>query len=224
MTRLLQVVAPPKGSLLVLPLFIICGTTAFVGAVPTRMAGQDTFFLLDNGWRIVCGQRPHLDFFSPWGPVTFLIVGMGLTLSNASANGIGYGNAIFGLIIGLWALWLSRGRLSSAPRFILSLYLALLVTAPYPLGFWPNESSHAMLYNRYGYALLALVLLECFLRREGAEQDTGEMSGGISTGAIVAIALFLKAIYFAISLPLIAASFFRRPKAWCDLLNRIWHL
>jgi hypothetical protein len=46
-----------------------------------------------------------------------------------------------------------------------------------------------MLYNRYGYALLALVLLECFQWREGAEQDTGEMSGGIST---VAIVLFLK--------------------------------
>jgi len=69
-----------------------------------------------------------------------------------------------------------------------------------------------MLYNRYGYALLALVLLECFQRREGAEQDTGEMSSGISPGVIVAITLFLKSSYFAISLPLIAASFFfRRP-------------
>jgi len=46
-------------------LLIICGLAAFVGAVPTRMSGQDNFFLLDNGWRIVCGQRPHLDFFSP---------------------------------------------------------------------------------------------------------------------------------------------------------------
>ena len=193
-------------------LLIICGATAFVGAVPTRIYGHDDFFLLDNGWRIVCGQRPHLDFFSPWGPVTFLVAGMGLTLSNASANGIGYGNAIVGLIIGLWAFWISRGRLASTPRIILVTYLTLLVTAPYSLGHWPLLSSHAMLYNRYGYALLGLVLLECFRRREGEGEGGGEILGGISTGAIVAIALFLKANFFAISLPLVAASFlFRQP-------------
>ena len=65
MNRPLQVVAPPKGSLLVLPLLIICGATAFVGAVPTQMAGQDNFFLLDNGWRIVCGQRLTSIFLVP---------------------------------------------------------------------------------------------------------------------------------------------------------------
>ena len=193
-------------------LLIICGGTAFVGAVPTRIYGHDDFFLLDNGWRIVCGQRPHLDFFSPWGPVMFLVVGIGLGLSNASADGIGYGNAIFGLIIGLWALWLSRGRLASATRFILGIYVTLLVTAPYSLGKSPLLSSHAMVYNRYGYALLGLLLVECFQRMEGPEQDAGEMLGGISTGAVVAIALFLKASYFAFSLPLVAASFlFGRP-------------
>ena len=67
-------------------LLIICGATAFIGAVPTRICGHDAFFLLDNGWRIICGQRPHLDFFSPWGPVTFLVVGMGLTLADFSVE------------------------------------------------------------------------------------------------------------------------------------------
>ncbi len=188
-------------------LLIICGATAFVGAVPTRIFGHDNFFLLDNGWRIFCGQRPHIDFFSPWGPVMFLVVGLGLTLSGASANGVGYGNAIFGLIIGLWALWLSRGRLASGLRFLLGIYLTLLVTAPYPLGNWPLWSSHAMVYNRYGYALLGLLLVECCQRKEGAEQDAGEMLGGISTGAIVAIMFFLKASFSVIALPLVAASF-----------------
>jgi len=194
------------GALFFVCLLMICGATAFIGAVPTRIYGHDDFFLLDNGWRIVCGQRPHLDFYSPWGPVMFLVVGLGLELANTAVNGIGYGNAIVGLIIGLWAFWLSRGRLASVPRFFLSIYLTLLVTAPYPLGIWPHLSSHANLYNRYGYALLGLVLVECFQRKEGEEQDAGEMLGGISTGAIVAIALFLKASYFATSLPIIAAS------------------
>ena len=167
----------------------------------------------------LCGQRPYLDFFSSWGPVTFLAVGMGLNLSDASANGIGYGNAIVGLIIGLWAFWLSRDRLASVPRFILALYLALLVTAPYPLGASPFWSSHTTLYNRYGYALLGLVLVECFQRREGVGRYAGEILGGSSTGAIVAIALFLKASYFAITLPLVAASFFFRQPSFKRFLG-----
>ena len=76
-----------------------------------------------------------------------------------------------------------------------------------------------MLYNRYGYALLGLVLIECFQRKEGEERDAGEMLGGISTGAIVAIALFLKASYFVISLPLIAASFFFRKPSFKRILG-----
>lgn len=191
-------------------LFILCASTAFVGAVPTRIYGHDDFFLLDNGWRIVNGQRPHIDFFSPWGPVTFLVVGMGLALSDASVNGIGYGNAIVGLFIGLWAFRISHGRLAPAFRLILVIYLTLLVTAPYPLGVWPLLSSHAMLYNRYGYALLGLLLVECLQNKGGEEQDTGTMPGSISTGAIVAITFFLKANFFAISLLLITASFFFR--------------
>lgn len=191
-------------------LIIICGATAFVGAVPTWVCGHDSFFLLDNGWRIICGQRPHLDFFTPWGPVMFLVVGMGLGLANLSVDGIGYGNAIVGLIMGLWALWISWGRLASGPRFVFCLYIALLVTAPSPLGVPPLLSSHAMVYNRYGYALLGLVLIECFQRKEVAEQEFSEMLGGVSTGATVAIALFLKASYFFISLPIIAVSFLSR--------------
>ncbi len=190
-------------------LLIICSATAFVGAVPTRNFGHDDFFLLDNGWRIVCGQRPHLDFFSPWGPIIFLVVGLGLSLSNASVNGIGYANAIFGLIVGLWAFGLSRWRLTPVFRFVCGIYLTLLLTAPYSLGTWPLLSSHGMLYNRYGYALLGLLLLECVPPTQDLK-DAGEMRGGISTGVILALALFLKASYALVSMPLIVASFLLR--------------
>ena len=33
-------------------LLLICGATAFVGVVPTKVAGHDDFFLLEHGWRI----------------------------------------------------------------------------------------------------------------------------------------------------------------------------
>ncbi len=199
-------------------LLTVCAVTAFIGAVPTAVFGHDAFFLLDNGWRSVCGQRPQVDYYSPWGPVTFLIVGCGLKLAHYTANGIGYGTALVALATGLWGYTLGRKRLPQVLCMLYGIAVAALAAAPYPLGKPPLWSSHAMAYNRYGYALLALVLIECFARfprPEQVENASGrEFPGGISTGVIVAILLFLKASYFAVALPIVAVSFvFRQAQA-----------
>jgi len=194
-------------------LAVICGVTAFIGAVPTLIYGHDDFLLLENGWRVLLGQRPQLDFWSPWGPVMFLVMALGLKVGNASPNGIGYANAISGLLIGLWAYRLGRNRLAPMVRVLFPLYAVLLICAPYPLGEWPLLSSHAMLYNRYGYALMGLVLVECFQPARGPKRELEDWPGGISTGAATALALFLKANFFLVSLPLIGASLiFWRPQ------------
>jgi hypothetical protein len=187
-------------------LLLICCTAAFVGVVPTRIFGHDNFFLLDNGWRVFCGQRPHVDYYSPWGPVTFLLVALGLAVSKASADAIGYASTSFALLVGLWAYGVGRNRLGSAARILFGLYLALLVTAPYPLGKYPLWTSHAMVYNRYGYALLGLVLVECMRRPEGRGEDDGEFWGGISTGAALGLALFLKVSYFGVGVVIVGAA------------------
>jgi len=177
-------------------LIAMCGTAVFIGAVPTRVFGHDIFFLLDNGWRVINGQRPHIDYASPWGPVTFLIAGLGLTVSRYTVDGIGYGNALFGLLIGLWSYRIGRDRLEPTPHLLMSLYLVVLVIAPYPLGRPFFYSSHAMVYNRYGYALLGLVMLESFHTVEGRIREKEDWIGGISSGAATALALFLKITYF----------------------------
>ncbi len=185
-------------------LTLICGATALIGAVPARIYGHDIFIYLGNGWRIINGQRPHVDFTSPWGPVGFLVSALGLTISRHSADGIGYGSAIVALIVGSWCFSLGKYRLASSPRIILSLFLAALVAAPYPLGLSPFASSHAMIYNRYGYGLLGLVMLECFkvARRPNGMPGDGWI-GGISTGAALSLALFMKVSYFFMAVALI---------------------
>jgi hypothetical protein len=187
-------------------LAVICGVTAFIGAVPTLIYGHDDFLLLENGWRVLSGQRPQLDFWSPWGPVMFLAVGAGLKLGKASPNGIGYANAIFGLLIGLLAYRLGRNRLAPIVRVLFSLYVVLLICAPYPLGESPLLSSHAMLYNRYGYALIALMLVECVQPAGEPKRELENWLGGITTGAAAALAFFLKVSFFLVALPIIGAS------------------
>lgn len=191
-------------------LLLLCGTAAFIGAVHTKIFGHDIFVLLDNGWRVLNGQRPHADYASPWGPVTFLIAAFGLILSRHSVDGIGYGNASFALLVGTWCWLLGRRRLEPLPRIALGLFIAALAASPYPLGLSPFDSSHAMVYNRYGYTLLGLILLEGFPWIAGRGRKAGEWSGGISTGAALALLLFLKVSFFFIGIPIIGLTLARR--------------
>lgn len=185
----------------------MCGAAFFIGAVPTRGCGHDIFVFLDNGWRVLNGQSPHVDYTSPWGPVLFLIAGLGLKLSGLSVDGIGYGSAMFGFIIGLWSYALCRNRLKTSSRILMSLYLAGLVLSPYPLGSSFYFSSHAMIYNRYGYGLLGLIMVEAF-QSIGDQEKSSEWGGGISTGIVMALTLFMKANYFVAAVILIGASCF----------------
>jgi len=184
-------------------LFILCATTAYIGAVPTHIFGHDIFFLLDNSWRVVNGQRPHLDYTSAWGPLSFVIFALGLKLSHFTANGIGYGTALFGLIIGLWTYRLGRYRLQPFARLIFSLFMVGMIIAPYALSFGVLATTNAMIYNRFGYALLGLILLESMQPVQNLHVKTSELLDGFSTGAAVALTFFLKISYFFAAILLI---------------------
>lgn len=183
-------------------LLLICASAVFIGAVHTRQYGHDIFVLLENGWRVINGQRPHLDYASAFGPLISLIVALGLKLSNYTVDGIGYGSAVFAFFIGMWSYLIGHGRLRPSVQILLSLCLACLVVAPYALGSGATKSSHAMLYNRYGYALLSLILFEAFLSA-GYKRGLCEWLGGVSSGAAIALSLFLKASYFIVALILL---------------------
>jgi len=188
---------------------IVCATF-YIGAVPTKVFGHDIFFLLDNGWRIINGQSTHIDFTSAWGPVTFLITGLGMLLSGGTVDGVGYGSAVYGLIIGFWSYYLCENRMIPILKIFLCLYLVCLVVAPYPLGIDYKMSSHAMVYNRYGYALLALIMIEIFYFKEEYQNNATLSKIGISSGLAIAITFFLKASYFCGGVILIGYSIYSK--------------
>ena len=192
-------------------LLLVSASAAFTGAVHTKIFGHDIFFLLDNAWRVLNGQRPHLDYTSAFGPLTFLITAAGLFLSGNSVNGVGYGSALLALVLGLWAYWLVRGRMVPAVSEIATVAVAALAASPFPLGLTPFDSSHAMVYNRYGYAILALILFDALLWVMAGKLEYDWRPAGISTGVALALLLFLKASYFVCGLLLLASLFVIRP-------------
>lgn len=188
-------------------LFAICGLTVFIGLPPVVMFGHDIFFFLDNCYRVLQGQIPHRDFQSAWGPLIYLIDAVGLRLSGLRPDGLGYSTAIFGALISTWAYWIARRRLSPLAACAAGVYTLLLITAPFSLGYGPLNFSHAMIYNRYGFALLGIILMEC----PAASEDA---LGGWSTGIAVGLLAFLKVTYAVVAVPLIlvtgGANLFRK--------------
>ena len=124
-------------------------------------------------------------------------------LSRNSADGIGFGTAIMALIVGVWSFVLGYRRLHPILAVIFGFLLALLVAAPYSLGISPFLSSHAMIYNRYGYALLGLIFLDCFNPPVGNSTPRAMFATGFSTGLALSLELFLKASYFFLGLAFI---------------------
>ncbi len=185
---------------------VLCGLRAYIGLIGTRDFSHDAFMLFDGAWRMLNGQRPHIDFYSHVGYLTYLPTVVGLWLARGTAWGFGYGQALAGLLAGFWAYWLGRKRLADVPLVLMCLSVVLMTVAPFALGFSPIKPTPGMIYNRQGYAFLALVLLEAVEQvKPPAERD--EFWGGVSSGSILAILFFLKITYFAAALLLLGLLF-----------------
>jgi len=188
----------------------------FIGATetgPVNQWCQDVFLLLDGGWRILNGQTPYRDFYLALGPLEYMITAGGMLLTNAGPQGIAIGNVLFGVTVGVWGWLLSRRRMLAVPALLVTAWLILTATSPTPLGSAPNMMSCAMVYNRHGYALLGIVLVECAF-----SSARSRFWGGASSGIALVLMAFLKLNFFGFAgLLLLASVPVRReeiPRAW----------
>ncbi|HEX3990211.1 MAG TPA: hypothetical protein VHX39_03440, partial [Acetobacteraceae bacterium] len=179
---------------------LICLVRAAFRSLPQRKNTTDLVIALDSAWRVLSGQRPHVDFYSALGPLSSLSTALGLALAHHAADGINYGTALLGFVVGIWTFLIARSRLSPVWAALAAVFCTLLMTTPVGLGDPYSMLSEAMFYDRYGFALLVPILIESYLRpREGSSDFVGGLSTGVSCGLL----LFLKASYFFVAAPLI---------------------
>jgi hypothetical protein len=149
--------------------------------------------LFDGAWRMMNDQKPHLDFYSHLGFLSYVPTVVGLWIARGSAWGFGYGQALTGMVMGVWAFFLGRKRLADLSLVLMCIAVTLMTVAPFALGF-PLKVGPSTTYNRLGYALIALCILEAVATTSGS--DRAEFWGGFSSGCIAGISLFLKITYF----------------------------
>ena len=178
-----------------------CAILVWLGALHASLFGQDSFVFLDGGWRVLNGQRPHVDFHTALGPLPALYSAFAMWVAgNDVSTGFGIARAVVTLAFTLWCFLLVRGRFRPAATIAACGMIALLAGAPFALTSSPFTQSMAMFYNRFGYVLLALIILEAFQPRQFA------YVGGISTGIAIGLLLFLKISVFGASVLLLILS------------------
>jgi hypothetical protein len=199
---------------------LMVGSLAYLRATHQRVNAWDSAFLLDGGWRLLNGQRPHTDFSSPFGAVSLLVITLGMAVTRGSAAALSIGYAIVFPFITLWAWWISRRRLSAVNAFLFAGMAGLLTIGTHRLGSSYQLATYAMQYNRLGWALITILALQLFLapigRRDPNDGDAAAggrhrffsscLLEGVSTGALLGLLLFTKITYFVAGVALLAVA------------------
>lgn len=133
------------------------------GATHQTAYAWDSAFLLDGAWRLLNGQRPHFDFYSPLGSVPLAVTALAMRATGPSANALAYGYAMLLLPVTLAAWWLSRVRLPAVSAVLFILLVSFSLVATHAPGGSFYDTTYAAQYNRLAWALLCLAALECLL-------------------------------------------------------------
>jgi hypothetical protein len=184
----------------------LCALQVALGALPTRVYAHDFFILLDGSWRLANGQTPNVDFYAGYGVWVWNPIRWAFALYGYDADAIGLARAFYTASIGVWFLLLSRIEPRRVPSIVLGLFLLIFVSASRPLGEYPTWVSHAMYYNRVGYALLFLIIFEQLGAHRfkaadgptrGQPRDGALFWRGVSTGAAFACVILVKISFVA---------------------------
>ena len=232
LARLLSASSPRayRIALVVLGVLVVLmiGSLIYLRATHQRVNAWDSGFLLDGGWRLLRGQRPHTDFYSPFGAIPLLVVTLGLAVTRGSAAALTIGYAIIFPVVTFLAWWISRRRLSAVYALLFAGMVGLLTIGTHRLGASYRDVTYAMQYNRLGWALLAMVTLQLFLAPMGRrnsddrEADAGrgrrllssELVEGVSVGALLGLLLFTKITYFVTGVAMLVVAALLSARPW----------
>jgi len=174
----------------------IGGLALWSGPPPMR-APWDVFILLDGGYRIMEGQVPSTDFYSPIGPLVYEIVSLGMRMeTQPSLRAVTIGALIFLAIATALAWVVARARLPAPFAAGFTVLIAILVVADRPLGYRPSITSYAMLYNRWSWVLYAIVLVLVLVRPAGPVANHRPAVDGAILGLLSALLFYCKINFF----------------------------
>lgn len=164
--------------------------------LPSIVCAQDVGVLLDAGWRYYQGQRCHVDYISPLGPLFAFLPGIFFKINGPEYASLQLLPVAVTAIISSWIFALTRGTVPKIVALLGSVAVGLFAGGLFHPGFEHRALTFAVFYNRVGYGLLCISFVAaCFPR--SACSARRRMFLDVSLGAALCLMLFLKINFFA---------------------------
>jgi hypothetical protein len=164
----------------------------------------DIFIHLNGILHIKEGSLPHIGFNTPVGSFYYLAFYLTTYFAAPSAYTAVYANGLVaGLAVGL-ALLAGYRRLHAGWTAALMLYVGILAISPRHLG--DTYISFNAAYNRWSWAMFAVLAVVVSLPRVDAERPRAALMDGLLSAVLVALLFFTKATYAVVGLGLVLAS------------------
>jgi len=164
------------------------------GKTFTYIYSHDMMIFLDGADRVLSGQVPNRDFGTPLGLLTYLMPALGLWLGGSFGAMMPHAMAAFALMILPMLVYACASRLRLEYALILALFTITLVLTPANVG--EQFPSFGMFYNRWGYALLAIVFVLTLPPLRGERRPFAD---GAVAALILILSFYLKISYFGIA-------------------------
>jgi len=177
--------------------------------VPQIIFGHDLMLALDGGWKWHWGIRPHVDYYSPSGVVSYLLIDLGLRVSGGMAQALPAAICLFAALLLPASLYVSFSRMPPPIAAMTTLVMIAAVLAPHQLRFPSHAFTYATIYNRWGYGLLCVALLAITSSSLRSSKAKETVDGALAATCVL-ILLFLKISFGVLAILLFVSWLFVR--------------
>lgn len=188
------------------PALLVVPLVGLLGFAPIVIADEyawDLAFLLSGAWHLYWGHFPFVDFEAPIGFLAFLPTTLAMAVFGASPASFIVGQGACALAVLALAAYISFRRTSPITAAVFVSWVSTLVILPSALGDGPFDFSHAMSYNRYGWALISMLALHLFLPPREDTKRWVPLADQVLAFVLVFSLFHIKLTYFLVALGLL---------------------
>ena len=179
---------------------LIVAPLAFGERVPLTTWARDYALPLDTSLRWAAGQVPHLDYAIPVGAAYWLAQGLAVELTGLDAISPVVANLIVAAVLAPLAWLLLAPRLTGGLVGLVLLATTAMIVSPRALGDPISLVSFLGAYNKYGLAILAVLLAAMFVARPAAPTRAQWTRDAAVIAALMVWLVYLKVTFAAIAL------------------------